>query len=317
MTYDLLRRWMYFSILLGVSLLLACEKDNQIVEQWENGVIKKELIAGVDKFLVREFYEDGSLESEGFVGKDTVTKNGEWIYKSEQGNTSRIVNYVNGNRWGTYQFFHPNGALASIGTYDEFGTENGEWTTFYPDSTMESTGKYKGGKKISQWRYYHDNGTISIKEDYSTQGDELVKSIQYDEYGIIHNIQNYTDGLLRRELLTGQDTVLGAKEIQYYPNGNKEMEGYKLGNHLVGKWHFWYSSGNKYAEGEFASEPSQFDGYVWQSYYPIEELPINHILDGIRIGKWKYWKESGKELGYCNFKVNDRNKSITCSCRIR
>ena len=152
------------------------------MERWANGEVKKELIVGVDEFLLREYFEDGSLKSEGLVAQDTVTKNGKWIYRSEQGRTRRIVNYVNGKRWGEYQFFHPNGTLASRGTYNEFGTETGLWTTYYPDSTLESKGNYKGGKKIDQWRYYHDNGTMSIKEDYSIQGDELLKVTRYDEW---------------------------------------------------------------------------------------------------------------------------------------
>lgn len=304
-------------VLLLVISLLSCKKDSYIVEKWQNGKVKKELIEGIDKFLLREYYKDGMLKSEGFVNQDTVTKNGRWVYKSEKGNIVSTVNYIDGNLWGEFKDYHPNGVLASEGAYDEFGKQTGEWSTYYADSIMESSGRFQRGRKVGQWRYYHDNGTLSIKEEYSVEGDELIESVRFDEYGVMHNIKEYTDGRLRRELITAQDTLLGSKEVWYYPNGNKEMEGYKRGNHYVGQWNFWYSSGSKYAEGGFVDDPQTYNGYVWQSYYPIESLPINHDLDGIRIGRWRYWTESGEDLGYCHFRVHDRSKSITCSCRIK
>lgn len=304
-------------ILLLIISLLSCKKDSYVVEKWQNGEVKTELIEGVDRFLMKEYYQNGIIKSAGFVNQDTVTKNGRWVYKSERGQIVNIINYIDGNIWGEFKEYHPSGALAIAGIYDEFGKQTGDWSTYYADSTMESNGRFQGGRKIGQWLYYHDNGTLSMKEEYSIEGDELIETIRFDEYGVIHNIREYTNGRLIRELMTAQDTSLGSKEVWYYPNGNKKMEGYKRGNHYVGRWDFWYSSGSKYAEGEFVENPRSYNGYVWQSYYPIEGLPINYDLDGIRIGTWRYWRESGEDLGYCKFRAHDRSKAITCSCRIK
>lgn len=307
----------YCFILLNTWWMTGCADEQYVLERWPDGGVKKEIIRAQQQFWMNVYYESEALASTGYVALDTLTKKGEWIYYTAEGKTQRIVNYIDGKRWGSYQFFHPNGTLASTGEYDAFELETGQWTTYYPDSTKESSGHYRAGLKIGNWRYYHDNGLIAVEEAYSSRGDDLLKAVAFDQYGILRSIRNYEDGILRREVITAVDSVAASRETRFHPNGNKEMEGLRIGEQLVGEWTFWHPSGAVYAVGSFSDDDQLIQEYQWDKFYEIERLPVNYNLNGMRIGTWEYWQESGKKLGRCKFRKSERRKRIVCSCRIK
>jgi antitoxin component YwqK of YwqJK toxin-antitoxin module len=66
-----------------------------------------------------------------------------------------------GTRWireGLFQAFHPNGALASEGTYRD-GHEEGLWRDFHENGQLAAEGSYEAGVEVGEWRFWLDDGT--------------------------------------------------------------------------------------------------------------------------------------------------------------
>lgn len=67
-----------------------------------------------------------------------------------------------GSRWirdGLFQAFHPNGMLASEGTYRE-GLEDGKWRDFHENGQLAAEGAYIRGNEAGPWRYWKADGSV-------------------------------------------------------------------------------------------------------------------------------------------------------------
>ena len=67
---------------------------------------------------------------------------------------------ADGSRWvrhGLFQAFHPNGALASEGTYHD-GLEQGVWRDFHDNGQLAAEGSYQSGAQVNGWRYWGRDG---------------------------------------------------------------------------------------------------------------------------------------------------------------
>ena len=68
-----------------------------------------------------------------------------------------------GTRWirdGLFQAFHPNGALASEGTYIG-GHEDGLWRDFHENGQPAAEGYYSQGVETGAWRFWNSDGVES------------------------------------------------------------------------------------------------------------------------------------------------------------
>lgn len=68
-----------------------------------------------------------------------------------------------GSTWvrdGLFQAFHPNGTLASEGSYVE-GFEEGEWRDFHDNGQVAAEGAYRRGDEVGSWQFWNADGTIS------------------------------------------------------------------------------------------------------------------------------------------------------------
>jgi antitoxin component YwqK of YwqJK toxin-antitoxin module len=66
-----------------------------------------------------------------------------------------------GTRWirdGLFQAFHPNGSLASEGTYRE-GAEDGAWRDYHDNGQLAAEGSYSHGSEVGVWRFWNSDGT--------------------------------------------------------------------------------------------------------------------------------------------------------------
>ena len=84
-----------------------------------------------------------------------------------------------------------------------------------------------------------------------------------------------------------------AREIFYYANGQKKMEGnYNEEGKKHGKWIYWREDGTKWSEGYFYEGKDDGLRKTWH------ENGARHYEGrydkGDRIGTWRFWDESGK-----------------------
>ena len=89
------------------------------------------------------------------------------------------------------------------------------------------------------------------------------------------------------------------KEIRYYPNGNKQIEGEYNDMRRQGKWTYWYENGNKWSEGHYKLGVEHGSKTVW--YENGEKYYEGKVKDGDRVGIWRFWDENSglvKEIDY-------------------
>ncbi|HEY9219445.1 MAG TPA: hypothetical protein VIO94_15470 [Phenylobacterium sp.] len=70
-----------------------------------------------------------------------------------------------GTRWirqGLFVAYHPNGAKASEGTYEE-GVEQGVWRDYHENGQLAAEGQYEGGAEVGRWRYWNADGKPETK----------------------------------------------------------------------------------------------------------------------------------------------------------
>lgn len=108
-------------------------------------------------------------------------------------------------------------------------------------------------------------------------------------------VDTYPDGKPKRVqyYTPGPDSSYMAREVFYYQNGQKKMEGsYDKNNKKTGKWDYWREDGKKWSEGYFYEGKNDGFNRTWhengQKHYE------GRYDKGNRIGTWKFWDESGK-----------------------
>jgi antitoxin component YwqK of YwqJK toxin-antitoxin module len=108
---------------------------------------------------------------------------------------------------------------------------HGPYQRFYETGELAEQGNYEDGKREGEWRWYFENGQIKARCIY--ESDEGVFT-------------------------------------QFFPNGQKQLQGHIVGTDREGLWTEWYPSGNKRMQGEFRT--------------------------GKQHGKWSYWDDQTGQL---------------------
>jgi len=75
----------------------------------------------------------------------------------------RYARYMSadGTRWirhGLFRCYHPNGILASEGTYVD-GQEQGLWTDYHENGQIAARGQYDAGKEVGRWEFWNADGS--------------------------------------------------------------------------------------------------------------------------------------------------------------
>ena len=73
-------------------------------------------------------------------------------------------------------YFHDNGNVEQVGTFNALGKLQGEWVSFDDAGNKTALGNYDNGKKVGKWFFWNDD---SLKEvDYIDS--RIVKVNQWD-----------------------------------------------------------------------------------------------------------------------------------------
>lgn len=106
------------------------------------------------------------------------------------------------------------------------------------------------------------------------------------------------------KVVTFYDKLNGDKvktrQIQYYKNGQKKMEGSFKDGHRHGEWISYYKNGNVWSRAHYKN--GKLNG-LKKSYYENGELHYKgELKNGERVGKWTFYEANG------NTKVIDYDK---------
>ena len=93
------------------------------------------------------------------------------------------------------------------------------------------------------------------------------------------------------------------KEIKYYKNGQKEVEGGYKNKQRDGLWTYWFENGKKWSEGTFNEGVEEGLRSVY--YENGTKRHEGMYLHGKETGIWKFWDENGvliKQIDYSKIK---------------
>jgi antitoxin component YwqK of YwqJK toxin-antitoxin module len=82
------------------------------------------------------------------------------------------------------------------------------------------------------------------------------------------------------------------KEVRYYSNKQKQMEGEYKDNKRNGSWVYYYENGNKWSEGSFKNGLD--DGKRTVYYEDGQKRYEGNYNNGKQVGVWTFWDEKGK-----------------------
>jgi antitoxin component YwqK of YwqJK toxin-antitoxin module len=108
-------------------------------------------------------------------------------------------------------------------------------------------------------------------------------------------IETYPDGKPKRvQYFTPEsEGSYLAKEIYFYENGQKKMEGsYNKEKQKHGKWLYWREDGKKWSEGYFFE--GKDDGLRQTWHENGKKHYEGRYEKGTRVGVWKFYDETGK-----------------------
>lgn len=114
-------------------------------------------------------------------------------------------------------------------------------------------------------------------------------------------VKTYSNGQIELEhyyAYKNNDSVL-VREVGYYPQGQKRIEGEYADGLREGQWMYWYDNGNIWSQAHYKAGIRHGRSTVWfengQKYF---EGRYRH---GERVGRWRFWDDDGtlvKEVNY-------------------
>jgi antitoxin component YwqK of YwqJK toxin-antitoxin module len=232
-----------------------------------------------------EFYEDGSIKSEGNYLNDL--KNGYFREYSMNGELIRALKYVNGELVQNAE------ELPKL----EIKTE------FYDNAKIKSAGSYKNGIQEGVFREYDTIGEITASKIYVNG--HIVSEGIVDEAGLRQGpwIDKYESGEIKSKGKYKNGKRVGEWNF-YHKNGKTEQEGkYNDAGKPHGLWKWYYESGNLLREEEYdAGKENGWMKELSDSGFIITE---GEYIDGLKEGKWIYQIADHKEIG--NYKSDSKD----------
>ena len=200
---------------------------------------------------------------------------------------------------GSYESFYLNGSLQTYGWYYE-NEPDSIWKYYYENGRPKATGRYKQGKPRGRWKYYYENGNIKSEGILNGTEKEGFWTFYYENGGEKSNgnyfsdqksgIWNYfyEDGSLKAQAYLENGK---GRYTEFYPSGERRMEGFNENEKSVGDWIYYYESGEIEATGLF--ENGLKTG-IWTYYHKNGLVAAEGNYEkGLRVGDWIYYHDNG------------------------
>ena len=290
--------------ILLIAVLLSCSSEENAVAYWEDGSPKVIIETRYEGPYLKRFYPNGNIAEEG-LWIDSI-KEQSWKTYYESGGLKSKINYREGKKFGRCGLYHPNGQMSAKGNYNEFEEKDGEWVYFNKNGSIQQTGAYENGLKIGNWREY-EAGHESFEEAYFENPGEKQGARRHTDEGLFIE-EHYSNGALKYKGQTYKDSKNGKYGLwaYYYENGAPKSKGTYEENHKIGEWTYWYANGQLLAQGHYYDGKPEEITVLKSRSSIIARLPLdNYERNGIKTGKWKYYKENGKLIAEVKYVIKD------------
>lgn len=185
----------------------------------------------------------------GTVVDDTITnyidinkkKQGKWVKYYDNGQMRYKGYFINDLPTGTFTFYHTNGKIKSLLTYDDKGFSKTE--LFWENGNNAAKGSYNPDKKrVGEWEIYFEDGTLASIINYDDKGEADGEVIMYypsSEDKVLHCF--YKKGLKH-----GMYT-------KYFQNGRIQEQGMYKNNLKEGIWKLYSPTGALEEEANYVN----------------------------------------------------------------
>jgi antitoxin component YwqK of YwqJK toxin-antitoxin module len=224
-------------------------------------------------------------------------ENGFWQHAVYDSSTKTIFidrqgRYSYGKKVGQWKYFHPNGNLRGIGTFDE-DMLVGNFETYYPNGEVKEKGTWAKTHAIGKHLRF-SQGIVIAETDYDASG----KIFSQNKFSLSGNIvSKENDSLLIRYYGNGisqsvshlKDGKLNGYSYEYDENGNLKQKTHHLNGRYDGDLFLYYKNGNIKFHSRF-KEGNMFDERM---YYDENGKPIE--------GKFTFYHDNGikEREGFC------------------
>jgi antitoxin component YwqK of YwqJK toxin-antitoxin module len=180
----------------------------------------------------------------------------------------------------------------------------GKYYEYYDDGQMKTDGEYLAGLEINKWQTYHNND--STKGNLQTN--QLMSSGKYFD-GMKEGewIYYHPNGIIRETGSYVKNKQIGIWST-FYSNNQMESRGRyssdngRMFSHKTGMWTYWHKNGKKMCEGSYTNDCHVSLWTHWNENGQKESEGF-YSSDGMRIGKWNYYK---------TIQVNDKKIGSKC-----
>lgn len=238
--------------------------------------------------LVKEWanFKDGQLLWKYWINNynGEGKKEGKWVtfYPNENKHWEEF--YVNGEKFGAFKEYSPEGELLRVVKYGLENENLGEGYAFVDSKIFFN-------KKGQKWY----EGPVNDKNE------KHGFFFYYDEEGNIIEGRQYLNNIL---LSKGETDSLGRKQKEweyYFPDGTLKAKGIYLNDEENGEWEYLYANGKKEQKGNYAKGKAVGE-WIW--YHDNGQLwRLENYTDGLENGKCEEFNRYGTLIAKGKYKL--------------
>lgn len=151
------------------------------ISQGQNDTIVNYLDKNKKEILVKE----KAYYTQYIVEKDSTWEAVLYNYKSELISIENLSKINVKNKVGVQKYFHSNGKLSSLRTYDNQSKLHGKFLSFRSDGSKSIVGVNKNDERQGLWNFYYKNGNKIARLIYDKG--KILKYKLWDENGVVKN----------------------------------------------------------------------------------------------------------------------------------
>lgn len=289
-----------FIFLMTILFIFGCKNESEItLEKWDNGKPKKVRIIDRINEYETNYYENGKVESHGLIIENQKEK--DWKFYYQNGKDKKQIFYRENKPFGNAVYFFENGNIKTEGSFDEEGIKVDLWKTYSKNGSLFSKGMFDRGIKVKTWNYYFPEGKLKKQESIDPFGDIMFEKIYNSKGALIRKSEFYKKNQLKKESYKIDSLSKKIMVREFYELGQIKAEGKKLNGFEIGNWTFWYSNGNKKAEGQFLENPNLVNYQNIDFKIRSSDLPLQQKFREIKIGRWIFWNDAGRKVAEVDY----------------
>ena len=273
-----------------------------------------------------EYYDNSQLKISGYFVENLQSKLWQTFYKDGVEETAGEM--LDGKRYKTWLYYHPNGKIKEVSnynvkgrldgdfiSYDKFGTPiskafytnnkiDGEYYEFYFNEKIALKGYYNLGLKDSVWIEFGPYGRKSFEKRYRNDLPHSKWIYYYENNGSVQKEEHYTNGIKNgnfKEFYPSEriaksynyiNNLLNGEYKEYLPYGYLSVKGEFLNNLKTGLWETYNEDGEIFSIGRYINDYQNGD---WKYFHKSGNISSEgKFINGFESGKWISYFEGGE-----------------------